>query len=175
MFEKHRNNPPDNASRRPKAETISTAPPPAKSGRTAVIGPGIHITGDVKGDEDLLVEGRVDGNIKLDSNKLEIGQSGNVQADITARVIRVSGRVKGDINGSEKVVIANTGNIHGNITAPRMTLEDGAIFKGSIDMDPGDSRPVKQAKPASAKKPEPAKIVAGDKTNQDDGQALNGR
>ena len=78
--------------------------------------------------------------------------------NITAKVIKIAGTVRGDLSGSEKVVISRTGNVHGNIVAPRMTLEDGAIFKGSIDMDPGE---------AVAKRPAPAKK----KTN---GKSLGG-
>ncbi|MCB1844788.1 MAG: polymer-forming cytoskeletal protein, partial [Halioglobus sp.] len=68
-----------------------------------------------------------------------VGESGRVTADITARVVKIEGEVTGDITGSEKVVIARSGNVRGNIVAPRVTLEDGAIFKGSIDMDPGET------------------------------------
>jgi len=66
-----------------------------------------------------------------------VGESGSVSADIQARSVSIDGEVTGDINGSEKVVISRSGNVRGNIVAPRVTLEDGAIFKGSIDMDPG--------------------------------------
>lgn len=104
-----------------------------------MIGPGIQIKGDITGDENLVVDGKVTGSIHLESNEVSVGQSGRVNADISARTVRIDGRVDGDITGQEKVVISKSGNVHGNIKAPRVTLEDGAIFKGSIDMDPGES------------------------------------
>lgn len=102
-----------------------------------MIGPSINIKGEVTGDEDLTIEGRVEGTINLKGNELSVGQSGAVFADIEAKVIKIEGEVTGDITGNEKVVISKSGNVKGNIVAPRVTLEDGAIFKGSIDMDPG--------------------------------------
>jgi len=101
-----------------------------------MIGPSITIKGEVSGDEDLLIQGRVEGTIQLGGNEVSVGESGKVSADIQAKVARVDGEVTGDITANEKVVISKSGNVRGNITAPRVTLEDGAIFKGSIDMDP---------------------------------------
>ena len=104
-----------------------------------MIGPSIKIKGEVTGDEDLLIQGSVEGTIELSDNEVTVGQSGQVAADIQAKTIRIDGSVTGDISGNEKVVITKSGNVRGNIVAPRVTLEDGAIFKGSIDMDPGDT------------------------------------
>jgi cytoskeletal protein CcmA (bactofilin family) len=101
-----------------------------------MIGPSIVIKGEVTGAEDLVIQGKVEGNINLNGNQVSIGESGEVNANIQAKVIRIDGKVTGDITGNEKVVISKSGNVHGNIVAPRVTLEDGAIFKGSIDMDP---------------------------------------
>ena len=103
-----------------------------------MIGPSIVIKGTVTGDEDLLVHGRIEGTIDLHAHVVSVGQSGKVAADITAKIINIDGEVTGDITGNEKVVISKSGNVRGNIVAPRVTLEDGAIFKGSIDMDPGE-------------------------------------
>ena len=108
-----------------------------------MIGPSIVIKGTVTGDEDLMVEGTVEGTIDLPSHEVSIGTSGTVNADIHAKIVRIDGEVAGDVDGSEKVVISKSGNVKGNIIAPRVTLEDGAIFKGSIDMDPGDASPKK--------------------------------
>ncbi|GAB5451695.1 MAG: hypothetical protein Hals2KO_20230 [Halioglobus sp.] len=104
-----------------------------------MIGPSITIKGEVIGEEDLLIQGKVEGTINMKNQELSVGESGQVIADISARVITVDGEVTGDIAGTEKVVVSKSGNVKGNIVAPRVTLEDGAIFKGSIDMDPGDS------------------------------------
>lgn len=103
-----------------------------------MIGPSIVIKGTVSGDEDLLIHGSVEGSVELGDHEVSVGQSGKVKADITAKVVRIDGEVAGDIKGHEKVVISKSGNVRGNIVAPRVTLEDGAIFKGSIDMDPGE-------------------------------------
>jgi len=112
------------------------SPPFAAPGKAAVIGPGIVIDGDISGSENLVIEGKVRGRIHLAAHEVTVGQSGEVSADISAKVIRVAGKIKGDLSGKEKVIISSTGNVHGNIVAPRMLLEDGAVFKGSIDMDP---------------------------------------
>ena len=103
---------------------------------TATIGPSIRIKGDLVGEENLIIEGQVEGTIHLDKNDLTIGSNGRVKADIQAKGVIVEGQLEGDIQGKEKVVIRRTGNMRGNIVAPRVTLEDGAMFKGSIEMEP---------------------------------------
>jgi cytoskeletal protein CcmA (bactofilin family) len=118
----------------PQAPSVSTIPAPARS--VAMIGPSITIKGEITGEEDLLIQGKVEGTINLNGNQVSIGESGQVCADIQAKVIKIDGKVTGDITGIEKVVISKSGDVRGNIVAPRVTLEDGAIFKGSIDMDP---------------------------------------
>jgi len=116
-----------------------------------MIGKSIVIKGDITGEESLVVEGRVDGTIHLKNNDLTVGQSGRVNANVTASVVRIDGEVTGDIVGIEKVVVTKTGRVHGNIVGPRVTLEDGAKFKGSIDMDPtGADRAATQSRPAAA-------------------------
>lgn len=110
--------------------------PDSNTRGTAMIGKTITIKGDITGEENLVIEGKVDGTIHLKSNDLTVGQSGKVNANLTANVVRIDGEVKGDIVGVEKVVITKTGKVQGNIVGPRVTLEDGAKFKGSIDMDP---------------------------------------
>jgi len=127
----------------------SGSPPFAAAGKAAVIGPGIVIDGDISGSENLVIEGKVKGRIHLASHEVTVGQSGEVNADISAKVIRVAGKVKGDLSGKEKVIISSTGNVHGNIVAPRMLLEDGAVFKGSIDMDPREPASQASAHPAA--------------------------
>ena len=125
-----------------------------------MIGPSIVIKGTVSGDEDLVVQGKVEGSIELSTHKVSVGQSGKVTADINAKVVEIDGEVAGDITGNEKVVISKSGNVRGNIVAPRVTLEDGAIFKGSIDMDPGDVG----AKKVSLAAEKPAAVAASDES-----------
>lgn len=110
-----------------------------------MIGASIVIKGTVSGDEDLLIHGKVEGTIDLSAHEVTVGESGQVSADVTARIVKIDGEVSGDVTGKEKVIISSSGNVRGNITAPRVTLEDGGMFKGSIDMNPADSG----AKPAS--------------------------
>ncbi|MDX2417914.1 MAG: polymer-forming cytoskeletal protein [Xanthomonadales bacterium] len=182
MFEKSRNikqEPQDSQSKQDNfAAPANTS---TGSGRSAVIGPGIHINGDISGDESLIIEGRVDGKVRLDLHQVEVGQSGRVSADITAKVIKIAGEVRGDVTGSEKVIILRSGNVRGNIVAPRMTLEDGAIFKGSIDMDPGgpvktsSADPVKKVQTKTdGKATETPKVVASGKSNESKNYSLNG-
>ena len=112
-----------------------------------MIGQSIQIKGTITGAENLVVEGSVEGSITLPDNDLTIGETGQVTADLGAKNVRVDGQVTGDISGSEKVVISKTGRVRGNIIAPRVTLEDGAKFKGSIDMDPGETQAPTKAEP----------------------------
>jgi cytoskeletal protein CcmA (bactofilin family) len=130
----------------------------------AMIGKTITIKGDITGEESLVIEGKVDGTVHLKSNDLTVGQSGRVNANLAANVVRIDGEVKGDIVGTEKVVITKTGRVHGNIVGPRVTLEDGAKFKGSIDMDPtgADRAGAQPAKPVSTGKP----VAFEDKPNE---------
>lgn len=178
MFEKHRTNKPEPVQSQAQQDSFKAAEStPANSGRAAVIGPGIHINGDISGDENLLIEGKVDGKIRLEANQVDIGPSGCVKADIIAKVIKIAGEVRGDLTATEKVVISRSGNVHGNIVAPRMTLEDGAIFKGSIDMDPGEpAKPVaaNPIKKADEKPTEQPKVVAADKIKENKGYSLSG-
>lgn len=113
-------------------------PEPASKRQRAMIGASINIKGEVSGDENLLIEGKVEGSVNLGAHEVCIGPAGRVDADVVAKTIKIEGEVKGDIRGTEKVVIAKSGNVRGNIIAPRVTLEDGAKFKGSIDMDPSE-------------------------------------
>jgi cytoskeletal protein CcmA (bactofilin family) len=116
--------------------------PTTRSRTAATIGPSIQISGDVTGNEDVRIEGRVEGTVSLADNVLTIGKEGQINATVNARAIFVEGRVEGDLKGDEQIVVQSSGNVRGNIVAPRVTLEDGCKFKGSIDMDvePSNSR-----------------------------------
>ncbi|NBC23531.1 MAG: polymer-forming cytoskeletal protein [Gammaproteobacteria bacterium] len=105
------------------------------SGEMAVIGRSIRIDGDLQGEEDLRIEGRVTGTVKLVNNSLTIGKEGEIHADVYAKTITVDGVMEGDLFGAEQVAIRRNARVKGNITAPRVSLEDGAHFKGSIEMD----------------------------------------
>jgi cytoskeletal protein CcmA (bactofilin family) len=121
----------------------------ASSSRVALIGQGISIAGDVKADTSLKIEGSIEGRSVRSTDEIEVSESGQVIASIMAKVVKISGLVSGDIAGSEKVLISKTGRVQGNIVAPRVQLEDGALFRGSIDMNPGQS--AEKEKPAAVK------------------------
>jgi len=119
--------------------TIAPTHIKSTSASPATIGASIYFKGELSGEEDFIIQGKVDGEIKLQKNNLTIGVDGVINANITAKIIIVEGQLNGDLFGSEKVIIRNTGNVLGNIISPRVTLEDGAKFKGSIEMDPKDN------------------------------------
>ena len=102
---------------------------------TASIGKSLHVKGELTGNEDLAIEGRVEGKIALSGFNVTIGQTGRVSAEIRAKCVVVGGLVEGDIQADERVEVASTGTMVGNIRAPRVVLVDGSRFKGSIDMD----------------------------------------
>lgn len=121
-------------------------PQQAASGRTAAsrrsegpaaIGPSITVKGDVSGDEDLLIEGRVEGKVMLAKHNVTIGPDGHVKADVVGRTVVVEGQVEGDLRGEEQIVLRHSARVEGSIAAPRVTLEDGAVFRGGIEMDAG--------------------------------------
>ena len=102
----------------------------------SMIGSNVEITGNIVSDQDLIIQGQVSGSVTAKSSDVTVGIDGQLKADISAKIVKIEGAVIGDIVGEEKVVIAKTGNVVGNIQAPRVNLEDGAKFKGSIEMNP---------------------------------------
>lgn len=117
--------------------TAASTSATASRGRvTAVIGPSIQIEGTLRGQEDLFVEGEVTGTIQLQNHTLTVGSQGKIKADVYAHTVFVEGSMDGDLFGSEQVIVRKSAKVRGNITSPRVTLEDGAAFKGAIEMDP---------------------------------------
>ncbi|MDH5546937.1 MAG: polymer-forming cytoskeletal protein [Gammaproteobacteria bacterium] len=100
----------------------------------ALVGPSIVITGGLAGEEDVCIQGRVEGTIDFKGYSVTIGQHGRVKADINAREICVEGKLEGNLHGEERVEIRASGRVIGNIESPRVVMQDGAMFKGSIDM-----------------------------------------
>lgn len=101
----------------------------------AVIGPKITFKGELTGEEDLVIMGTVEGSIDLKGNHLTIASQGVIKANVSARTITVEGKVEGDIVATERISVKSASNVKGNLKAERVTLEDGAKFRGSIDMD----------------------------------------
>ena len=128
-------NPPRPAAPAPAPAPVpSASEAPRQTGR-ATIGPSIFIKGDLSGEEDLVIEGRVEGKVDLKQNNVTIGKNGKVRADVFGRVVTVEGEVVGNVFAREQALLRQSGEIRGNITAPRVVLEDGSRFKGSIDME----------------------------------------
>lgn len=123
------------AESRPSPAPSPRPTPTPASGTTALIGASIHVDGKLRGDEDLVIEGDVKGTVELKNNSVTIGNQGNVQADVYAHSIFVDGHMDGNLVAAEQVVIRKSARVTGSITSPRVSLEDGAHFNGSIDMD----------------------------------------
>jgi len=127
----------------PPPPTIVPANPssgPAHSaeahGECALIGQSLYVKGDLRGAEDLRIEGTVEGKIELPQNNVLVGKKGRVKADIYGRVISIEGEVQGNLEAEEQLILRQSSTTRGNIWAARVILEDGANFKGSIDMTP---------------------------------------
>jgi cytoskeletal protein CcmA (bactofilin family) len=104
--------------------------------QAAMIGSSISIKGDLTGEEDLMIEGKVEGKIELRRHCVTIGKNGRIKGDIYGKTITVEGTVEGNLYGEEQLIVRHSGTVRGNIVAPRVALEDGSNFKGSIDMSP---------------------------------------
>jgi cytoskeletal protein CcmA (bactofilin family) len=128
------------------------------------IGQSIHIKGELTGNEDLTIEGKVDGKVLLKDHNLTVGANGKLVAEVQAKTVMVLGEVTGNITADDKVEVAATGTMRGDIQAPRVVLADGAKFKGSIDMDPkkaGSSVSASSSASASASRPAMEPVGAG--------------
>lgn len=128
---------PANPSSAPASPTLPSRPQSTgRGGERAVIGSSITVQGDIKGQEDFTILGQVKGTVDVKEHTVTVGQSGKVKADVHAKLIVVEGRVQGNLFGSDQIVLRSTADVQGNLTAPRVALEDGAQFKGAIDMEP---------------------------------------
>ena len=117
------------------AASPTYAPDASRGGRIVNIGPSIQIKGELQGDEDLTIDGRVEGKIELRDHNLTVGPNGKIKADLFAKTIVIAGDVTGNAHAAERVEIAPTGRLTGDIHSPRITIADGAHFKGSVDME----------------------------------------
>jgi len=115
----------------PSAPAAATSAPRAAG--LCVIGPKTTVKGDITGDEDILVEGTVEGQIRI-TRDLRIGPGGSVRAKVEAQSVMVSGELLGDCHATSRVEIQSTGRLTGNIRAPRVVIAEGATFKGNSDM-----------------------------------------
>ena len=122
----------------------------------ATIGKSLVIKGEVTGSESLYIDGRVEGSINLSGNRVTIGRNGVVSANINAREIVVLGKVRGNLTASDRVDIRSDGSLTGDVVAARISIEDGAFFKGGIDIRKAGTKPEEVAKSVSIASPEPA-------------------
>jgi cytoskeletal protein CcmA (bactofilin family) len=121
----------------------------------ATIGKSLVIKGEVSGSESLYIDGRVEGSINLSGNRVTIGRNGVVAANISAREIVVLGKVRGNLTASDRVDIRSDGSLTGDVVAARISIEDGAFFKGGIDIRKAGTKP-EEVKSVATSTPEPA-------------------
>ncbi len=122
------------------------------AGATARLGSSLHIKGEISGNEDLHVDGSVEGLIQLDDRKLTVGASAKLTADVVAREVVVYGSVKGNLRARDRIEIKKDGSVIGDLTTARIMIEDGAYFKGSIEIDRNASEAgAESEKPAYAR------------------------
>ena len=122
-----------------------------KSGEFAHIGKSVAIKGELSGSEDLYVDGTVEGTIQLQGNSLVIGPNGHVHAEVHAKGVIVEGKLEGNIRAIERAELRKSAVIVGDIATQRIAIEDGAYFKGKVDIQKEAAKPnAAEAKPASA-------------------------
>lgn len=114
---------------------LETNYPSTASGGTARLGGSLHVKGEITGNEDLHIDGSVEGLVQLEDRKLTVGASAKVTADIIAREVVVYGNVKGNLRARDRIEIKKDGSVVGDLTTARIMIEDGAYFKGSIEID----------------------------------------
>ncbi len=123
----------------PPAPEYNNSTPKPMSSATAVsdqatIGKSLVIKGEVTGSESLYIDGRVEGSIHLPGNRVTVGRNGVIAANITAREAVILGKVRGNVTATDRVDIRNEGSLTGDVIAQRISIEDGAFFKGGIDI-----------------------------------------
>jgi cytoskeletal protein CcmA (bactofilin family) len=138
---------------RPPAGAANTAVP---TGEQATIGKSLIVKGELTGSESLYIDGKVEGAINLPGNRVTVGRNGQVAANIVAREVVVLGKVRGNCQASDRVDIRSEGSLTGDVIAARISIEDGAFFKGGIDI----RKPGSEGKGAPAAVPEPVKVEA---------------
>jgi cytoskeletal protein CcmA (bactofilin family) len=106
----------------------------SRMSKPANIGQSVQINGELTGQEDLIIDGKIEGKILLKDHHLTIGPNGHINAEVQAKSVQINGEVTGNITADDKVEISPSGSVQGDICAPRVALADGSSFKGSIDM-----------------------------------------
>jgi cytoskeletal protein CcmA (bactofilin family) len=104
------------------------------------LGPGLKIKGELIGHEDLKLEGKIEGAISLGGHRLNVGNTAHIHANIVAREVVVAGEVTGNVNARDRIEIKKGGSIVGDLTTARIVIEDGAFFKGAIEIDSSNTQ-----------------------------------
>lgn len=128
---------------RPTPPSPSIDPPAraqAGNAEQATIGKGLFIKGEISGSESLFVDGKIEGNINLPGNRVTVGRNGQVAANITAREVVILGKIRGNVSATDRVDIRAEGALNGDVAAARISIEDGAFFKGGIDIRKPDTK-----------------------------------
>ena len=128
------------------------------SGEQATIGKSLVVKGELTGSESLYIDGKVEGAINLPGNRVTVGRNGQVAANIVAREVVVLGKVRGNCQASDRVDIRSEGSLTGDVIAARISIEDGAFFKGGIDIRKPGSADTKTATPAATTTSQPAAV-----------------
>jgi cytoskeletal protein CcmA (bactofilin family) len=118
---------------------VNAAAPTAVSAPSAVetsrVGPGLRFRGELSGTSDLYIDGEMNGNVRLENSLVVVGPNGRVQADIQAREIMVQGSLTGNLFASDRIQLGRESRVGGNLSSKHIQIEDGALFKGHVDMD----------------------------------------
>ncbi len=144
--------------RTPETGSDAFSRPGAPGARSlACIGSSLEIKGRISAEEDLQIDGKVEGPVSVRGHRLTVGRSGQLSSEVTSRELVVFGKVTGNINVTDRVEIKKDGAVVGDIQTTRISIEDGAIFKGRIEID----RPGSKPSSVPALKPESALVPAG--------------
>ncbi len=142
----------------PPVEPVNRAP--VSAGDQATISKGLFVKGEITGSESLFIDGKVEGSVNLPGNRVTVGRNGQVAASVAAREIVILGKVRGNVSASDRVDIRAEGALTGDVMAARISIEDGAFFKGGIDIKKTEAKSAAAAPvaaPSAAAAPEPPK------------------
>ncbi|MGO9274019.1 MAG: bactofilin family protein [Terriglobia bacterium] len=135
----------------PESNVRTLSAPAVDQGRNqTVLGRSVVVSGELSGAEDLLIEGQLEGTIRLQEHTLTVGQHGQVKAEVNARQVIVLGTVHGNITARDRIEIRKTGHVVGDLVSAGVAIEEGAYFKGSIDILREEEREAKPAQSAPA-------------------------
>ena len=150
--------PPENKNAMPTASNTTYTPVKTSSApmEQATIGRSLVIKGEISGAESLFVDGRIEGTVNIPEHRVTVGRNGVVTADVNAREVVIMGKVHGNIICSDRLDIRSEGSVTGDVVVQRISVEDGAILKGSVQVQASEQKqkqPQQQAKPVEASKP----------------------